>query len=168
MLFGLLEPPQKYIASLKGDPHLVLGTKSSQWPWLLFSNIHIPELEFYLQRSMPILPNLIPSSYDSFNAQKGGRHQCWLTMPERKLLNRTGNQIDHKISTTTTPSGGGGTLKIDDTRHVKWVRKKPPWVPAIYPGNVSHNRYQLWEIHSHIYILMRPSIFFKSLHPNIY
>lgn len=40
--FRVTEASMKVYSFSKRRPHLVLGTKSPQWPWLLLSNIHIP------------------------------------------------------------------------------------------------------------------------------
>lgn len=45
MLLGLLKPPQKYPASLKGDPHLVLGKKAPRSHDCCFQTYTSLELE---------------------------------------------------------------------------------------------------------------------------
>lgn len=105
---------------------------------------------------------------DSFNAQKGDRHQCWLTTPERKWLNRTGNQIDHKIS--TPPQGKKKSPKNRGHQACKMGDKEPPlgfhhlsWKFISVTVCISYVKFMLvlifwWETNYFIFFSFYPNI----------
>lgn len=108
---------------------------------------------------------------DSFNAQKGGRHQCWLTMPERKWLNRTGNQTDHKIS--TPPQGKKKSPKNRWHQASKMGEKEPPHPPTAGFQHLSWKCISVTICISYgkfmpVFIFWWETNIFFSFYPNVY
>lgn len=137
--FGVTDSSTKVYSFSKRRSHLVLGTKGPQWPWLLFSNIRIPGSGLL---------------FGEANANFGKPYSMWMILsmhrkaadinadwPRLRGNDLIGQEIKQITKYPPHPRGRKKVLKIDDARHVKWVRKNPPWVSTIYLRNVSLSWY---------------------------
>lgn len=106
-IFQVTEAPTKVFSFFKKETSSCFKNKSPKWPQLLFLNLHIPGTGILFGKVNINFAK--PHSVWIWFFQSTDRKQTPMLTdhrPERKWLNRTGNQTSQNIN--PTPGGGGG------------------------------------------------------------